>query len=776
MVSLRSLQRAISLSAAGLFLCCAAVASAGEPSSNEAIEPLVAEVLLNGKRLPQHAIFLKDAAGRLYASDAFLRESRLKLPETSTVRFEGETYHCVNGVPSLSAALAEADQAIVLEAAPTLFHRQGINFTQSTLPSMTNSADGSFINYDLFAERTSGNVSLNGAVDLNLFTRWGAGFSNFVGQAGEGQRRLLRLDTNWTIDRPDGLTSVRLGDGITRGGPGGAPLRFGGIQFARNFSVQPGFVTIPLPTVSGSAALPSVAEVYVNSVLQGSRELEPGPFEFRQTPVQTGGGTIQLVANDVLGRQIVSTQQYYTSAEMLRKGLHDFSYEVGFLREDFGARSNRYGKFIASAVHRYGFSNKLTGEASLQLAKSHQTAGAALTATVFDLALVSAGTRVSQSNRGQGGAATLGVERRSRLFSFGARAEWRTEHYRLIGEPENRRSRLTAFAFADYSFRRGAVGFNYYHRGAWTGEEEELIGGFANLAVRGATVHLSARRAISGPSNTIFGATLALPVGPRRSVAGSLDVERGRRLTRFSVQQNSPAATGARYRAAFEDGDGNAFHAEYVWQGPQATWGVAVAKAKRSEGVRLSLSGALGLIGDRPFASNRLNSSFAEVKVDGHSGVRVYADNQLVGVTGAGGRLIVPNLRAYEANALRIDDADLPLDAQLASFSTVVRPYARSGVTVRFTPKTSRGVLMRVRLSDGGLLPAGAKVTVVGRRGSHVVVAGGELYIEGITGTERLRAQWKGRSCVIDITVPATADPQPLLDDLVCRREQHASR
>ena len=129
---------------------------------------------------------------------------------------------------------------------------------------------------------------------------------------------MTRLETTWTIDRPNHMTSIRIGDSISSAGPGAAPVRFAGIQYARNFAVQPGYITMPLPGVSGSAAVPSVVDVYVNSALQGQQQVAPGPFELRNVPVPSGGGRVQLVMRDLLGREIVSEQSYYASAQLLR--------------------------------------------------------------------------------------------------------------------------------------------------------------------------------------------------------------------------------------------------------------------------------------------------------------------------------------------------------------------------------------------------------------------------------------------------------------------------
>ena len=56
------------------------------------------------------------------------------------------------------------------------------------------------------------------------------------------------------------------------------PIRLGGLQVQRNFALRPDLVTLPLPSYSGSAAVPSTVDVYVNNIKStvaagGSRSL-----------------------------------------------------------------------------------------------------------------------------------------------------------------------------------------------------------------------------------------------------------------------------------------------------------------------------------------------------------------------------------------------------------------------------------------------------------------------------------------------------------------------
>ena len=132
--------------------------------------------------------------------------------------------------------------------------------------------------------------------------------------------------------------------------------------------------------------------------------------------------------------------------------------------------------------------------------------------------------------------------------------------------------------------------------------------------------------------------------------------------------------------------------------------------------------------------------------------------------------MTVPNLRAYEPNRIRIEEDDLPLNAQIDTTELVIRPFARSGSVVRFPVRIERGVLMRVRREDGTDLPAGAMVELEG--GDHFVMASGsELYVPNLIGTQAFRVRWSGGACRFTATIPEGDDPQPRLDGLVCRAE-----
>jgi outer membrane usher protein len=746
-------------------------------AASAALQPALFDVTVNGQAAEEPVEFLRDIEGRLYIKAEMLRAWRIRLPAFGAMQYDGETYYPATALPALRLAVAEHNQSIAIDADASAFEMQNAALDDPELMAMTQPSSGAYLDYDLFVEHVREQTSGAGAFEGGLFTRLGAATTSLIASAGDGGARLTRLETTWTIDRPSDMTSIRIGDSISAVGPGGVPVRFAGVQYARNFAVRPGYLTMPLPVASGSAAVPSVVDVYVNNMLQAQQQVSPGPFELSNVPVPSGGGRVQLVVRDLLGREIVSEQSYYASSQLLRAGLHDFSYEAGFLRQAFGRESNQYGSFFVSTAHRYGFSDRLTGEAIVQASESRQMAGAALTALVLDLAQVGGAMSVSRSERGTGFRAAASFERRASAFSFGLSGEYASSAYAVIGI-DDRPPRHSVQAFADMPVAHGSVGLNFLHRSPRGAPDETIAGVFGSYPLAANVgLQLYARHSVVGQPETGFGGHISVALGGRRSASASFDRSHARNAGYVSYQEDPPAGPGGGFHAIARLGQGSGAEATYVHNFQIASVTAQASLARGDVGVRLSAAGALGWMGGRGFASRTLGESFATVRLAGFPGVHVYADDRAVGKTDRDGFIVIPGLRPFERNMIRIEQADLPLDTTLVSEEVAVRPFAHAGTSVRFDMRRERGVLMRVRLPDGGDLPAGALVRIEGSAQSFVAVSGGEVYVPDISGSVALSATWAGQSCRFAVTVPETDDPQPRIDGLVCARsDDYAAR
>ncbi len=146
---------------------------------------------------------------------------------------------------------------------------------------------------------------------------------------------MLRLDSSFVFAHADTMTLGTLGDAITGGVNWSRPVRFGGGQISRQFALRPDLVTAPLPSVSGSAAVPSTVDVYVDNIRVASRDVAAGPFRINNIPVPARPAQPGVVVRDVTGRETVTAVPFFTSPKLLAPGEFDFSLEGGVPRYNY---------------------------------------------------------------------------------------------------------------------------------------------------------------------------------------------------------------------------------------------------------------------------------------------------------------------------------------------------------------------------------------------------------------------------------------------------------
>jgi outer membrane usher protein len=720
------------------------------PSPQEAI----LTVTVNGVASATPMTLLRQGT-RLYATAEQLDSWRIAPKGLPTIEREGATYYLVNAIPGAKAEVDETTQELHLTVAPGALKATHLSFAPVAISDKLAGGSGAFINYDVSAESADGHTMLGGVFEAGLFTPHGVGISNFFARTGSGDSGLTRLETNWTIDDPEHMRTLRVGDSITRGGAGGRPMRFAGIQFGRNFSVWPGFVTFPLPSLKGAANIPSVADIYVNDVLVRSADLPPGPFDITDVPIVTGNGDVQLIVRDMLGRQQIVTQSYYASLTQLRRGLHDYSYEAGFLRNSFGTKSNDYGAPVIAATHRYGFSNGLTGEAHAEATPKAQEAGIGGALTIPNIGQLDATVAASRSSLGEGVLASVGFERRSHGLSLGFRGEFTTDNFMTAAADIDHRPAASVIQlFAGIPLKDSSIGFTYLRR---IGRSEPDIGiASANWSLRlgdFGSLNIAARESLSVPRDRAVEMMLIMPLGVRRSATASASFGNGPASFNTVVQSNPSLGGGIGYRFSAATGRFERLEGNVALRTSSGDYDAQLTWIDGKTGVRLSTAGSIGIIGDDPFAARRLDQSFARVQVGDYAGVRIYADNQLVGRTGADGSVLVPNLRPYDRNVIRIDANDLPLNVELSDDQQVVRPSNRSGVVVDFGAKPSRTALVRVLVDQGKPLPRGSLIKLDGRSDEFISAPGGEVYLTAVEKGAIASAEWSGGRC--QFVVPA---------------------
>jgi outer membrane usher protein len=641
----------------------------------------------------------------------------------------------------------------------------------------TPASPGGFINYDVSANHAQGQTNTNGLLELGGFGSWGTAQTSILAIDLNRQASAIRLDTTWTRDLPMQLASLRFGDAISGTSSWGGAVRFGGVQWATNFSVQPGFVTFPLPGVSGEAALPSTVELYVDNALRMSRQVPSGPFSIQDLPVTTGQGDARLVVRDILGREQVITQPFYATPRLLKPGLQEYSYELGFVRRNFGIDSNNYGRFIAVGTHRFGLTEQFTGEAHGELLGNQQTVGLGGVLMLPAAGVLSFSLAASHSDKGVGGLLGLGLQRQSRYFSFGVNTQLTSQSFVKLGMPsENLAPRQISQAFvnlttADY----GSFSMRYTQQSFRDRTGNKILSaGYRRKVGRQGNLTASVTRLLSGDAKTTFNLSFSLPLGNRTNASINTSAQPGREQAVLQVSRGVPAGSGLGYRLAAGVGDSDRRAAEVSAQNGIGAYNLAVDQFQGQAAFRGSASGGVAFLGGSAFLSRRITDSFAVVQVPDYSGVGIYADNQLVARTNANGSALLPRLRPYQKNTVRIEQADLPLDAQIDAVQLDAVPYFRSGLLLKFPVKRSRGALLTVVLENGEPLPAGALAQIIADNIEENKVfpagMGGELYLTGLAVSNRLRVTWLEQSCEFTLPFPVSTEPLPYLGSYTCTR------
>lgn len=747
-----------------------------EHVKDEAAREAWYEVIVNGQATGDVTLALFRDAGKLFVDGRDLRRWRLLDPPARALEHFGGDYYPLGAFPGLNYHVDDRAQQISLDVPARHFETTSLLGHERELLEPDPTPVGGFLNYDILAFENNGDSTASALLELGAFNGWGAASSRFVARSSssEGGEKMLRLDSSWTRDDPASLRSLLLGDSVTSGSAWGGAVRFGGLQWGRNFDTQPGFVTLPMPGMTGEAVLPSTVDLYINDALRLRREVPSGPFSIESLPVITGRGEARLVVRDILGNERIITEDYYASSELLRKGLHDYSYEAGLIRENYGQTSDDYGRAVAVGTHRYGFSDSFTAELRGEFLADQRSVGVAGAWSLPLGGVMSGALASSHGERGAGNLLSLGFQRQGEWLNWSMESQVASERFVRLGtdgRPLPRRQTRASVSFA--SGAAGSFGLAYIQRKHYHQEDVELFSANYRLRLgRFGQLNVSALHAADS-GDTSLNLHLSFPLGGERT-SGSYSRSssaRGEPQESIQVRRGLPAGSGLGYHVRAGRGVSDYQQLGLSARTNQGTYRVDAAQSEGKRTYQARASGSLAAAGSTLLHGRRLGSSFGVIRLSGFPGVRVYAENQLVGRTNNQGHALIPHLRPYEKNRLAIEQADLPLSAQVTMLEMQVVPSWGSGIVVDFPVSRSRDALLRLFLDNGEALPVGARVEIEGRAQRFPVGRRGEVYLTGLDSYNSARAFWGERECHFEFSLEETDEMLLDLGDHHCKEE-----
>ncbi len=745
-----------------------AQALAGTPVDAAGYRLLPLEVVLNGANIGGWTLL--ESQGQLYApADAF-DEWRISRRQSGVpIQYRNQAWYALASIPGFESRINLAEQSLAINFSAQAFAATRLTQEAEERPPVSVAIPAAFLNYDL-SYNSSANRGAARVQELGSLTELGfsAPFGvlttgmvgrNVLGSPGISPRSWRRLETTFTRDFVDNNITLRLGDTATRASMAGRSMYFGGLQLGRNFALAPGFVAQPVPVLSGTSSSPSTVELYINDALRQISSVPAGPFSIENPSGISGSGQARIVVRDVLGRETVQVQPFFTHSDLLEAGLSDWSLELGAVRRNLGTDNANYGERFASGLWRQGLSKGLTLEARGEVGQDTRRLGLGVSAALPYQMLGQASLSHSVNNpAGRGLQWALGLEHSNLRHGFTAQVEGASERYRWVGGPAAAPQKLQASASYSYSSERfGSLGIG----AAWveTFGQPALNTLSLNYSVRiGSRNSLSLRatRVDSAASSGVsVGMTFVMPLDNMVNVSTSVNHRAGLSDIQISTGKGLTAETGLGWRLLGGSRSGENFaESGLYYQGGKALVTGDLSVSSGAQAVRLGAQGGLIALDGRVFAARTVQDSFALVEVPGYPNVGVGLQGSRLTSTDKDGVALLSRLQAYQANNIRLEADDLPISAELDNIEQVAVPPWRSGLKIAFPVRSGRGALIKLVLDDGEPAPPGAELRLDGSTQEFFVARRGEAFVTGLQAKNQLRLLWNQSTCTVTVELP----------------------
>ena len=748
-------------------------------------EMAILKVVLNQEEKGEFFVHMTDDG------DFFVRLEDLKKMGFSEIRgkvlmLEGEEFVSLQSMEGLKTVFDEKKLALDLIADPHLLGKRVFMLRYQRQPKVYYPKDtAGFLNYNLtYFARDS--LTYDSTVLANQLGFRAGDFlflsdSTYSQRKGEGAQ-FVRLMSNVTHDRREDLQRIVLGDFFASSGELGSTVNMGGISFSKQYKIDPYLITYPEISFSGLASLPSEVEVYRDGVLIRKERISPGEFELRDIPTYVGSGLVEVVLKDAFGREQRIKLPYYFSDILLKKGLHEYSYHLGFSREDFGTVSNRYKYFLFSGFHRYGINDSLTGGIRAEASRRVLNLGLSSTwAIPWRLGVMNGSAAWSESKGGKNGAGgSLSYLYLGRVLSFNFLLRGFTRDYSNISlEASTEKIKYEASVGAGYfSSALGSLSLGFAVAKRYVGSDtRSLLASYSRKITDRSNVMASFKRDIENRINEF---NISVNYYFKYGITASSSYQRtdGASRERVQILKSLPLGEGFGGRAGFEANQAEPknfynYDLQLQYNAKYGQYGGEFISTDRAETYSLTAAGGLTFVKDSVNLTRPVQDSFALVKVGDLQGVRVYLNNQEIGYTGTAGKILVPNLGSYYENQISINDKDIPIDYKISEVLTYVSPPLRSGSYIEFGATKIQGFFGMLKIKrDGEIRPVEYiefKLMVDGKELLSPTGKGGEFYLENIK-SGKFRGEFKhlDKSYFFDIVIPKSEDVLVDLGEIIC--------
>ncbi len=736
--------------------------------------------------------------GKLYIRSSALKTLRLKMDK----HIPDNQWVCINDLNGIQFKYIENEQSLNLKVPSNMLTGYSVDLSgqQITSPNLLKMKplNAAILNYSLYNTITNDENVFSGTAE-GIFNSAIGNFSSGVLYNGSNENsysheKWVRLESKWQYVDPEKIRIYTLGDFISNSPDWGSSVRLAGFQWSSAYSQRGDIVTSALPQFSGSAALPSTLDLYVNQQKIYSGLVPSGPFDIKQLPF-ISGNEVTLVTTDATGQQSITKKPYYFSSKILAKGINEFSVDVGVPRYNYGLYSNDYDDAtFASGAIRYGYSNSLTLSGGAEASTDGlSNLGTGFAKNILGIGVINADIAASQYKDENGYSALLGLEGRiSKNISFNTSYRKVFDNYfdlarvsqvRYLKEnqinPESQ-NYLNYSALADEIFRAG-INYNFYAGyGVYLGYNQIK---YSDNSYKLLSTNLSgsldknwgfyASAYKDYENHKDYGVYFALRYTPSSKVNAITSVSSDSGSLRYrqeifglSEPQIGSFGWGGYVERDQDTHENNAsIYASYRARAAYLTG--RYNRIGDNNQIALSATGSLVAAAGRVFAANEIGDGYAVVTNAGPQSQIINGGVNL-GETDKSGRFLIPSLMPYQVNHIYLDPSYLPLNWNVKSTDQKTVVGYRQGTLVDFGAHQVISGLVKLVDQKNSPLKPGYTVRINGQQ-NGMVGYDGEVFIPNLLKQNKLEVDLLDHgSCQVDFTYNSNQYSTKKLGPYVC--------
>jgi outer membrane usher protein len=633
----------------------------------------------------------------------------------------------------------------------------------------------------------------------------------------EASSQFVRLQSSATYERRNDLQWLVLGDQFANSGDLGSSVNIGGLGFSKVYKIDPYFITQPVFNLQGVTALPSQADIYMDGVLVSKQQIAPGAFDLKNIYSYTGAHTIDVVLRDPFGNEQKISYPLYYSAQLLREGLHEYSYNVGFLREKYGVASDDYGKSVFSAFHRYGVTSSLNIGARAEGSDGVYNGGLSTSFLVPRAGAFTLSAAESDAHGIKGSAGSFQHSYQIGSFNTNLLLRAFSRDYATVSTPASPgMARYEASVGAGASLSSLGGIFLGYSKSKTYSDVITQVTSASYSAGLSKSINFFATASATRTTQTTYSFFVGLNINLSKNMRGAAQYTKteGANTETVQIQKDIPVGEGVGYRAGLSRADTGAssaysFNPFVQYNAPYGIYSVDSsvqhAAGSTTESYAVSAAGAFVYAGGFAGITRPVSDSFGIIVVDSVPDVTVLNNGQEIGKTDASGTMVVPTLTSYNQNRVTVDTKNVPIDYSISGVNASLSPSLWSGSCVAFDA-------VKIQAITGSLLAAhDAKKEPVEYQEGTITVGtnsvpfltgkGGEFYVENTLpketkegpdprscraiaerraaggrdikpGTYPASIDYEGRKCVFQVTFPKTDEVITDLGQIVCELQK----